>query len=105
MGIGDYIRRRRKTIGLTQDELARKLGRASSTISQWETESEPVPMDMLKAISDALEEPSPVKLYDLAGVLADLPAAELVRMLDGATNSQLRLILDVARVLLKKQNN
>lgn len=90
MSIGDYIRKRRKSLGLTQEDFGRRVDRTAPTVSQWETEAEPVPLDKLDDIVRALEEPTPVQIYDLAGVLARLPGHRIIKLLDGMSLEQVK---------------
>lgn len=106
--LGQYIAKRRKRIGLTQEELAKRLEdfgnyRAASTIAGWETGKQDVPVEYLQLLARALEEPSPVQLYKLAGVLAQLPGSALIEMLDGASLEDVQMIEELARVVLEKK--
>ena len=108
--LGQYIAKRRKRIGLTQEDLAKRLQaygeyRAASTIAGWETDKQPVPIDFLDTLARALEESSPVQLYKLAGVLAKLPGAALIEMLDGLPLKDVQMVERLARAYLQKENN
>ena len=49
MQLATYIRSRRKNIGMTQKELAEKVGVSTNTVARWERgESEPSWSDFLK---------------------------------------------------------
>ena len=49
MQLATYIRSRRKNIGLTQKELAEKVGASMNTVARWErNESEPSWSDFIK---------------------------------------------------------
>lgn len=107
--LGQYIAKRRKRIGLTQEELAKRLDdygeyRAASTIAGWETGKQPVPMEFLDILARALEESSPVQLYKHAGVLAKLPAAALIEMLDGLPLEDVKMVERLARAYLEKDH-
>lgn len=101
MSIGDYIRKRRKSLGLTQDDFAQRLKRTAPTVSQWETEAEPVPMDMLDEIARALEEPTPVRLYELAGILARLPGHKIITLLDGMSLEEVKRFEAMVEAMVK----
>lgn len=109
MSLGDYIRKRRKAKGMTQDELASKVNRAASTVSQWETEAEPIPIEMLDEIAAALDEPTPVHLYELAGILARLPGHKIIKMLDGMSVEEVKrfeaMVEAMAEAYTKKHNH
>jgi transcriptional regulator with XRE-family HTH domain len=101
MSLGDYIRRRRKAQGITQDELASKVQRKGSTISLWETDSEAVPVDMLPELARALEEPTPVHLYELAGILAHLPGSNIIRIMAGMSVEEVERFEAMVEALAK----
>lgn len=106
MTIGQYIKRRRKTLHLTQKELserlkARGVDRDATTLASWESGRAIVPIEYIPQIADALEEESPNNLYDLAGVIENLKGADVVRLLHNATAQDLEYILDLIRVHLK----
>lgn len=53
--IGDLIRERRQALGITQDELAQKVGyKSGSSITRLENERD-IPIQKLKPIADALD--------------------------------------------------
>lgn len=104
LNAGKYIAQRRKRIGLTQEGFAKLMDRAPSTVAGWEV-SGVVPLELIPKISKVLEDKSPVKLYEAAGVLANLPAAELIKELDGASPEDIHTVLKLARALLQKENH
>ena len=53
-GLGKYIAGRRKYLGLTQEELAEKVGVSKSAIAKWETNGGLPDRDNLKRLSDAI---------------------------------------------------
>jgi transcriptional regulator with XRE-family HTH domain len=104
--LGEYIAKRRKRIGLTQDDLAQRLKergqyRATSTISEWEHDERPVPVDLFEVLSEALEERSPVRLFEAAGLLTKLPGAEIVKMLDDVPTEHLRVIHSLIKTYIE----
>lgn len=104
LSAGKYIAQRRKRIGLTQESFAKLIDRAPSTVAGWEV-SGLVPLELIPEIARVLEEKSPVKLYEAAGILANLPAAELIKMLDGASSEDIHMVVKLARALLQKENH
>lgn len=55
MSIGERIRARRKEIGMSADELGKRLGKDRSTIFRYEKgDIEKVPIDILEPIAEAL---------------------------------------------------
>lgn len=56
MNIGQRIKQRRKEMGLSADELGKKLGKDRSTIYRYEKgDIENLPLDLLEPIANALE--------------------------------------------------
>jgi hypothetical protein len=94
---------------LTQQEVADRLteqgfARKATTISGWENENDVVPIELIPPLAKALEETSPVTLYELAGVLAHIPGNEIVKLLNGATPGQLRAVERIVAAYLKEEN-
>ncbi len=54
-GLGHFIATRRKIMGLTQEELAEKLGVSKSAIAKWETDGGLPDRDNLKRISETMK--------------------------------------------------
>ena len=52
---GQFISERRKAIGLTQKELAERLGVTNKAVSKWETGGGMPDVSMLKKLSEILE--------------------------------------------------
>lgn len=103
--LGSYISARRNTLRLTQEEVSERLRsygieRTAPTIAKWETDKQPVPIELIPALAKALED-SPVRLYELAGVLAELPQAEILKLLDGLPKSELARIERMLRGYLQ----
>lgn len=98
--IGEYIKERRTSIpGLTQPGLAERLkaygvDRDWSTIAAWETDKNPVPIDVIPALALALEEKSTNKLYDLAGVVQNLTGSQIIRLLADADESDVQMLTE-----------
>lgn len=76
MTTGERIRAARKNAGMTQAELAQKLGISYVGISQWENGIRQPKYETLKKIADAID----VKWYDL------VPPEESTRMIVAQTN-------------------
>lgn len=55
MSFGDNLRNRRKELGLTQEEIGRKIGCGKSTINRYENGEINVPYDRILAAAKALE--------------------------------------------------
>jgi len=87
--LGQYIAKRRRALRLTQQMVSERLhergvDRSAQTVAHWENDRQDVPNDILPHLSIVLEEKSPIRLYELAGILKNLPGAEIVKLLDGA---------------------
>ena len=55
MNVGEKIKKRRKELGLSADQLAEKLGKDRSTIYRYESkEIEKLPIDIIEPLADAL---------------------------------------------------
>ena len=55
MNIGEIIRQERKNKGITQDELARRLGITRSAVGQFEKKDSNFRYETLKKIADAMD--------------------------------------------------
>jgi DNA-binding XRE family transcriptional regulator len=53
---GQLVRYARRALGLTQAELAEKLGAAGETVSRWEGEKAPIPRYLAPALTGWLDE-------------------------------------------------
>lgn len=53
--VASFIRRARETCGLTQRQLAERLGSTQSVVARWETGDHEITMKALTRIADALE--------------------------------------------------
>jgi transcriptional regulator with XRE-family HTH domain len=100
-----YIATQLERKRISQRELADKLGRDPSSVSNWIHGRQPIPLDMLDDIAAAIEERSPIKLYKMAGLFSKLPngADRLVDMMAVATDDQLDLMARLSEALLSKE--
>lgn len=90
---------------LSQKDFAEKLKRDPSTISNWLNGNYQIPLDALDEIADTLEEPTPIRLYHLAGMFSSHPAVNsLFEMLSDATPDELDLVGRITRTLRKNEN-
>ena len=84
--LGQYIAKRRKYMGLTQDELAEKVGVSKSAIAKWETDRGLPDRDNLKRLS----------------VVINVPVEEMHRIIDKAGEDEdinVNITSDVVAVL------
>ena len=63
MGFGENLMRSRKKSGLSQEEVAAKLGVSRQTVSNWETGRNLPDIEALKALAEALEVPVEQLIY------------------------------------------
>ena len=84
--LGHYIAKRRKYMGLTQEELAEKVGVSKSAIAKWETDRGLPDRDNLKRLS----------------VVINVPVEEMHRIIDKAGEDEdisVNITSDVVAVL------
>lgn len=106
--LSDYIAKRRRTLRLTQEEVVERMRqygveRAAPTLANWETGRQPIPVEALPALAAALEEKTPVRFYELAGILSYLPGAEIVKLLDGLPPEDIRRFARMIEAFLEEQ--
>ncbi|RME15437.1 MAG: XRE family transcriptional regulator [Alphaproteobacteria bacterium] len=110
--VGKRIRHRRWMIGMTQQQLAERVGIKFQQIQKYETGMNRVSASRLWDISEALEVPIDFFFEGLEGsgpetvsnavpgdILADKEALELVRSYYAIPETQRRRLFDLARVL------
>lgn len=108
--VGKRIRHRRWMVGMTQQQLADKVGIKFQQIQKYETGMNRVSASRLWDIADALgvqisfffeglSEDQQVTTADRGDILADKEALELVRSYYAIPEAQRRRLFDLARVL------
>ena len=105
--VGKRIRHRRWMVGMTQQQLAEKVGIKFQQIQKYETGMNRVSASRLWEIADALGVPISFFFDGLAGsepqanpdLMGDKEAAELVRTYFAIPETQRRRLFDLARVL------
>ncbi|MGR3491710.1 MAG: helix-turn-helix domain-containing protein [Shimia sp.] len=106
--VGKRVRHRRWMVGMTQQQLAEKVGIKFQQIQKYETGMNRVSASRLWDIADSLEVPVSFffeGLEDAEGVnqpadmMADKEAMELVRSYYAIPENQRRRLFDLARVL------
>lgn len=97
MDLGDRIKLYRESAGLTQRELAQRLGMAESSVSQWETQGVTPRMPTLRNLAEVLEVP----LGALMGYSSPVPTGKMVPVLgwthmgDAADPEECDLLVEV----------
>lgn len=76
MTIGQKIKATRKNAGLTQKELAQKMGLSFQSIAQWENDLRKPKIETLKKIADALE--CPIDTFTADDLSEEIPSPELI---------------------------
>jgi len=107
--VGKRIRHRRWMIGMTQQQLAEKVGIKFQQIQKYETGANRVSASRLWDIADAMETPvsfyfegldAPAAATPVEGdILGDKEAMQLVRAYYAMPEAQRRQIFELARVL------
>lgn len=106
--VGKQIRQRRWMVGMTQQQLAEKVGIKFQQIQKYETGANRVSASRLWEVAKALAAPIDHFFEGLEGgaeppseqeLLAQREAIELVRAYHAITKSQRRRLFDLARVL------
>lgn len=105
--VGQFIASRRKMLHLTQEDIAHRLAelgieRKSNTIANWETGQYEVPRELFEAVAKALEMSSPAMLYELAGVLDQIPGGVIVKLLKDAPQEEIDLAERLIRAMLNE---
>ena len=96
--IGQQIRKHRKAQGLSQEQLAERIGISVTHMSHIETGSTKLSLPVLADIADVLE----VSADDLLNRQATARSgdwAELAEILETCTPEQVRILTDVARAV------
>ncbi len=108
--VGKRVRHRRWLVGMTQQQLAERVGIKFQQIQKYETGMNRVSASRLWDISDALDVPIAYFFDGLDGraapmaglpgdILADKEALELIRSYYAIPENQRRRLFDLARVL------
>lgn len=101
--IGSRIRASRMSIGLTQEQLAEKVGVSWSTISSLERGMHMVSLERLLDICEALNSGLEIILCDyinIAGLYSDNNSQKILEMLTLLTPTQKKYLLENMRLIL-----
>ena len=106
--IAAYIKRRRQEERLTQNDISARLTqagykRAVGTIANWETGRTRIPEDILPPLALALNERSPNKLLELSGVLGRMRGAEVLRLLNGMSDSDIQFVEQMVKAYIENR--
>lgn len=95
--IGQRIRKSRKAHGLSQEELAEKVGISVTHMSHIETGNTKLSLPVFVDLAAALETRTDELLYDGSFAIRSDSIEEIVRILDTCTTQQIKIIEDVLR--------
>lgn len=111
MSIGNQIRKRRKEIGISVDELAQRIGKDRSTVYRYENgDIENMPIGLLFPMAVALET-TPQELLSTMIVTSSEWLSERAEKWFAATDryefsdEELKLFLEIAKYLMKNRNS
>ena len=105
--LGYRIQRRRKQLGMTQEELARKMGyKSKSTINKIELGINDIPQSKVAKFAEVLD----TSIAYIAGWEEEKPTAnydgltegqkKLIALCDGLSDDQIDLIIQIAKTIL-----
>lgn len=95
--IGQRIRKIRKARGLSQEQLAEKVGISTTHMSHIETANTKLSLAVFVDIAEALETQTDALLYDDSRESVSRSLEELSRLLEGCDAKQARIITEIAK--------
>ncbi|MGN0714787.1 MAG: helix-turn-helix domain-containing protein [Anaerovoracaceae bacterium] len=93
--IGQRIRKKRKAAGLSQEELAEKIGISTTHMSHIETGNTKLSLLVFVSIANALSCRTDELLYDYEAANKSAAAESILKTMESCTPQQLRVIEDV----------
>lgn len=106
--IGQRIRKFRKACGLSQEQLAEKIGISVTHMSHIETGNTKLSLPVLVAISNVLNVQTDELLYDTPRATKTSLKAEIASILDSCTVRDMYILLDAIKAIkisLEKYKN
>ena len=97
--IGQRIRRVRKARGLSQEQLAEKVGISITHMSHIETANTKLSLPVLVSIAEELEVQTDMLLYDQLPQTTTIYANEVMEILDRCDAKQARIIVDILKTV------
>lgn len=97
--IGQRIRRVRKARGLSQEQLAEKVGISITHMSHIETANTKLSLPVLVSIAEELEVQTDMLLYDQLPQTTTTYANEVMEILDRCDAKQVRIIVDILKTV------
>ena len=95
--IGQRIRKIRKAHGLSQEELAEKVGISTTHMSHIETGNTKLSLPVFVDLAAALEIRTDELLYDEFAAERSVAIEDIIRILDTCTTQQIKIIEDVVQ--------
>lgn len=97
--IGQRIRKIRKARGLSQEELAEKVGISTTHMSHIETGNTKLSLPVFVDLAEALEVRTDELLYDIASAQRSVSIDSISETLDQCSTAQLKIIADTVKTL------
>ena len=97
--IGQRIRKVRKARGLSQEELAEKVGISTTHMSHIETGNTKMSLPIFVEIASVLETRTDELLYDGSPIGRSASIEHIAEMLDNCTTQQVRIIEDIIKAI------
>ncbi len=95
--IGQRVRRIRKARGISQEELAERVGISNTHMSHIETANTKLSLPVLVALAEALEVGTDDLLYDAPRESAAAAVRELTAILENCTTGQAKVIVNLVK--------
>lgn len=95
--IGQRIRKIRKAHGISQGELAEKVGISTTHMSHIETANTKLSLPVFVALATALEVRTDDLLYDDGSVVRSTSVEGIIHILDTCTTQQVKIIEDILK--------
>jgi len=95
--IGLRIRRFRKARGLSQEQLAERIGISTTHMSHIETGNTKLSLPVLVALSAALDVSADELLFEVPHKQREHAQEEIIAVLDACTPQQMRVVADIIK--------
>ena len=95
--IGQRIRRIRKARGLSQEELAEKIGISTTHMSHIETGNTKLSLPVFVDLADALEVRADELLHDSTSADRSVSVDAILHLLDSCTTQEIKILEDILR--------
>lgn len=103
--IGQRIRKYRKALGFSQEELAEKVGISTTHMSHIETGNTKLSLSVLVSLSEILQVHADDLLFDTTDAKRSTTTNEILKILEDCNIQQLSILLDIlqaAKISLNK---